>query len=454
MLGRYGGLAGLILATAPIAVAESKLATTDATLAFLIFACQFCLWELGKHPSRMLAALFWLSMSLGILVKGPVAPALVAASFALAWCCGWRTAAWKRLYWRNGLIGLAIITLPWFVAISIASRGEFLRFAVGRQVLHRVSTDMEAHGGFPGYYPVVSTLVFYPWSVFIPVALVGAWVRRKKHPALGFLIGWAIGPLILLECFKTKLIHYYLPAFAACALLLSWMVGALASDEVNIRRRPLGRLALALLVGIGLAGAVALSAGAVFVRGALALPMLVVAVLIALGALVGMLWLQRGSTQRAMHFVAGTWAIILLCCSVWLVPLAEPYRTSRIIGEKLATHSKALGIEPVLLEYQEPGVIYALGHSIATTRDRDGFYAHLDGGRSVLTVALPSEIAVMRKHFGLVVTPVDQVDGFVLTKGKSQTLQIAVVHAGEAPAAEEPLDPNVHRVGLKETHVK
>ena len=182
--------------------------------------------------------------------------------------------------------------------------------------------------------------------------------------------------------------------------------------------------------------------------------MLVVGSLIALGALVGMLWLQRGATGRAIYFVAGAWAIILFFSSVWLVPLMEPYRTSRLIGEKLAAHSRSLGIEPVLLEYQEPGVIYALGHPIATTRDRDGFYAHLEGGRSVLTVALPSEIAVMRKHFGLVVTPVDQVDGFVLTKGKSQTLQIAVVRAGEAPAAEEPLDPHVHRVGLKETLIK
>ena len=247
----------MILATAPIAVAESKLATTDATLAFLIFGCQFCLWELGKRPSRMLAGLFWVCMSLAILVKGPVAPALIAASFVLAWCCGWRTPAWKRLYWRNGLIGLAILTLPWFVAISIASRGEFLRFAVGRQILHRVSTDMEAHGGFPGYYPVVSTLVFYPWSAFIPAALVGAWVRRKSDPKFGFLIGWVIGPLLLLECFQTKLIHYYLPAFAACALLLVVARRARSClDEVNIRRRPLGRLGVALLVGIGLAGAV------------------------------------------------------------------------------------------------------------------------------------------------------------------------------------------------------
>ncbi len=309
------------------------------------------------------------------------------------------------------------------------------------------------HGGFPGYYPAISTLVFYPWSAFIPAALVGAWVRRKRDPALGFLIGWAIGPLLLLECFQTKLIHYYLPAFGACALLLSWLAASLASDEVNIRRRPLGRLALALLVGIGLSGAVALSAGAVLLRGNLAAPMLVVGMFIALGALGGMLWLQRGATERGMYFMAGVWAIILFCCGAWLVPLVEPYRTSRIIGEKLAAHSAVLEIEPVLLEYQEPGVVYALGRPIATTRDRDGFYAHLKGGRSVLTVALPSEIAVMRKHFGLIVTPVDQVDGFVLSKGKSQTLQIAVVREG-APAAEEPLDPNVRRVGLKETLIK
>ena len=229
---------------------------------------------------------------------------------------------------------------------------------------------------------------------------------------------------------------------------------SITAEEVNIRRRPLGRLGLALLVGIGLAGAGALGSGAVLLRG---------------------LWRRRcwrsdcfspsahseecsgcskGKTRRAVGFLAGTWAIVLLCCGGWLIPLLEPYRTSRIIGEKLAAHAARLAIEPVLLEYQEPGVIYALGYPVATTRDRDGFYSHLTGGRSVVTVALPSEIAVMRKHFGLEVTPVDQVDGFVLTKGKSQTLQIAVVREGRSPPADVPSDPHVHRVGLKETFVK
>ena len=76
-------------------------------------------------------------------------------------------------------------------------------------------------------------------------------------------------------------------------------------------------------------------------------------------------------------------------------------------------------------------MVYALGRPIATTRDRDSFFSHLSGGRSILTVALPSESQVMRNHFKLSVTVVDQVEGLVLTKGKLQTFQVVVVKEGD-----------------------
>jgi hypothetical protein len=279
-------------------------------------------------------------------------------------------------------------------------------------------------------------------------------MRRKSDPLFGFLMGWAIGPLLLLECFRTKLIHYYLPAFPAWAILLAWLLRSIATEGVNVRRWPLGRLGLALLAGIGLAGTVLLLTGGAMVRGSLAPPMILVAVLIAAGTLAAVSLFQQAATERAAYCLATTWAVVMLVCGGWLIPLAEPFRTSRIIGERLALRSSELGIDPVLLEYQEPGVIYAVGRPLPTTRDRDGFFAHLSGGRSVLTVALPSEIEVMRKHFGLVVTAVDQVDGFVLTKGKKQTLEVAIVHEGVPPADEAPLPPNMRRIGLKETLVK
>ena len=38
------------------------------------------------------------------------------------------------------------------MAVGIISHGEFFRFAVGNQVINRVASGMEEHGGFPGYY--------------------------------------------------------------------------------------------------------------------------------------------------------------------------------------------------------------------------------------------------------------------------------------------------------------
>jgi hypothetical protein len=220
------------------------------------------------------------------------------------------------------------------------------------------------------------------------------------------------------------------------------------AEAVNIRRRPLGRLAMAILVGIGLVGIVLLVAATTVVPGGLRLPMLVVAVVLAAGTLAGLSAFQQSATERAVYALAATWAIVMATTTGWLIPKGEPYRTSRVLGEKLATLSGRLNVEPVLLEYQEPGVVYAVGHPVATTRDRAAFFAHLEGGRSVLTVALPSEIDVMRSHFGLAVTPVDQVNGFVLTKGKQQTLQLAVVQEGDGPPGPPVLAPNTRRVGL------
>ena len=152
---------------------------------------------------------------------------------------------------RWGLVSLLVLSCPWFVAVTIASHGEFLRFAIGKQVVHRLASDMEAHGGFPGYYPVVSTLVFYPWSALAAGRDRWRLGSPPAGPALGYLLGWTIGPLILLECFRTKLIHYYLPAFPPCALLVAWLILALAAEGINIRRWPLGRLSLGMLAGSG-----------------------------------------------------------------------------------------------------------------------------------------------------------------------------------------------------------
>lgn len=433
LLGPRGGwLAGLIYATAPMVVVESKLATTDATLALWILGAQASLWVLSRRDSRLATAGFWAVINLAILTKGPVGPALVAAASGVAWWCGWPVPPRARLCWRWGLTSLLVVAAPWFAAVSIASDGEFLRFAVGNQLLGHLAADRETHGGFPGYYPTIATLVFFPWSALVPAAIAGAWAHRRANPALAYLLGWTIGPMILLECFRTKLIHYYLPAFPAWALLAGWLILSLADEGVNIRRRPLGRLAMAMLVGISLAIAAALVAGAAFLPGRVGLLLAVVAVIVAGSALVGMTCFQRGEGRRAAHAMATCWAAILVIATGTVVPMCESFRTSRIVGERLRALAASTGLEPVMLEYQEPGVVYALGYPIAETREPTGFFSHLTGGRSVLTALRENEIQVMREHFGLDVTPMERVEGFWLTKGKYQTLFVSIVKQSES----------------------
>jgi hypothetical protein len=229
---------------------------------------------------------------------------------------------------------------------------------------------------------------------------------------------------------------------------------SLSAEGINIRRRPLGRLSMALLIGMGLAMAAILIAGAAFLGGRLVAPLLTIAAVVAGATLVGAARFRAASAERAVFAMTGGWAVILLLAAGCVVPLCEPGRTSRVVGERLAELSRRQGIEPVLLEYQEPGVIYAMGHPVTLTRDRDGFFAHVAGSRSVATVLLDFEIPVMRSHFGLDVTLVDQIESLELTKGKRRILYLAVVKEGPSRGDERPANVTARRDADEQTLVK
>jgi len=425
---RAGLLAGLIAAVTPIMFGESKLATTDATLTFWLVGCQLCLWELARKPSRAVAAMFWVLLSLASLTKGPIGPVFLTAAGGLAWWWGWPAPlAWKRLHPRWGLIALTLLTAPWYVAIVLLSRGGFLRFAVGSQMLQRITTGVEEHGGFPGYYLVCSALAFYPWSALVPAAVLAAWRRRRNDHRLGFLLGWLIGPWILLECLQTRLIHYYLPAFPAGALLVAWFVETVAAEGMSLRRWPLGRLGLGLLGGIGIAGTVGLMAAAACAPGHLQLPLGFLSLILGTGTLLGMLWFHHGATRRAAQGLVITWGLFLLIVGGWVVPAAERYRTSRRVGERLSAQVSRTGIEPVLLNYQEPGVIYTMGGPVATVRDPQGFFALLEQKKALISVITPLEADEYRSRFGLDVVTLEEIEGYSLTKGLNHNLQLAII---------------------------
>ncbi len=423
MLGEQAGLiAALMLASSPIMVIESKLATTDATLAFFLVGAQACLWELSQLLGRGRVALGVLgAQALAMLTKGPVGPALIACAGVASWLFHGPTVVSRRLEWKWGALLFILIAGPWYVAIGIATGGDFYRFAVGSQIAARITSGLDDHGGFPGYYLVTSALTFHPWSALVPAAILAAWARRKADPTLGFLLGWIIGPLVLLELVRTKLVHYYLPAYPACALATAWLVRELSAEGVNIRRWPLGRLALGMLGGVGLGVAVLAAAGAVALPSAFRWPCLITAVVAASGTLWGLFRFQHAETERAVLGLALAWSLVMLTLGGWMLPAAEPYRLTRIVGERLGVLSRSVNAEPVLLKFQEPTIIHAMGRHAHMIRTWATLNELLDQHGTLSTAMLPEDI----REFGLRSEEYElelreTVEGFNLNKGREQ----------------------------------
>lgn len=432
---RIGRMAALILATAPIFVVNSKLATTDATLAFLFLSCQISLWSLSQRESKTVAAIFWTALALATLTKGPVAPAMIAIAGLVSWACGGPTKCWSRLNWRWGLILFTVIASPWYIAIGIMTRGEFFRVAVGSQVIHRVANGMEQHGGFPGYYPVTTVLSFYPWSTLLPAALVAGFVRRKTNPAIGFLLGWIFGPMILLECVKTKLVHYYLPAYPACALLVGMLIASVADSGRNLRRWPMGRLAVGSLVGVGLTLLVVSLGGVIVLPWTLKWPCLFLAAIVGAGTFFAAECFRSGRAERATFALVGTWAAVMLLVGAWLLPKIEPYRLPQRVAENLAEVAAREKARPVLAMYQEPSVIYALGSPTAVMKNRPWLRELLSRDGAVVTALSKAERAFLEKDRSFVLSVSSTLTGFNLSKGRSETLDMVVIRPASPVAS-------------------
>jgi hypothetical protein len=136
---------------------------------------------------------------------------------------------------------------------------------------------------------------------------------------------------------------------------------------------------------------------------------------------------------------------MMLLIGGWLLPAAEPLRVSRIVGERMAELRAKTGLDPLLMSYQEPGVIYAFGSPIALTREGDELRRRLKEHGAMITAVTPTELTVFEKKFGVTFEKIEDVVGFNPAKGKSTTLHLAVIRnapdasTARASAGEEPL---------------
>jgi len=235
---RVGLLAGVLIASCLLLGVEARLAKTDASLLAFILLMQGCLGliyqERHTHPHGRWPLLlgFWLACGGAILIKGPPAPVIAGLTIASLALVDRSLALVRAIRPLPGLLTLAIMVLPWLIAIQLASEGEFLQKALMGDFLAKIGSGQESHGAPPGYYLLLFPVLFWPGSL-LAVRYAGHLWARRSEDVVRFLWAWILPAWLVFELVPTKLPHYILPFLPPLALLT-----AAGLSQPQARSRP------------------------------------------------------------------------------------------------------------------------------------------------------------------------------------------------------------------------
>ena len=389
IVGRKAALVGAaLLATSLGVVAEAHLAKTDAVLLGFVTIAQLSLGRIyfggrgGVTAPWRFAIAFWAALACGILVKGPVGP-LAAGLTIAALAIFDRDRSWLRsLRVWQGLLLLAVIVLPWLIAISTATQGAFIQDSLGKDFLGKLIGAQESHGAPPLYYLALLPVTFWPGALFLGVGIAWAW-RQRREPAEKFLICWIIPFWLLLELVPTKLPNYLLPIYPAMALLIGRAVIAIIDDEFASRRW-LDRLSLAawLIATLGLAGAM-IFLPLRYGMGALVPGIVAAIIAVAVAVRLGMAAWRQAPPRVGEAVIAG-WLVLTLAFA-FVAPQLGNLWLSRGAAALVAQYGPPKDVPVASAGYAEPSLVFMLGtQTMFVTGERAA--QHLTTARGALAL--------------------------------------------------------------------
>ncbi|NQW49283.1 MAG: glycosyltransferase family 39 protein [Planctomycetes bacterium] len=308
-------------------------------------------------------------------------------------------AVWETLQTvRLGIITVAMLAVaaPWYTAVSLRTDGAWINGFFFIHNVGRFVAPMEQHGGGVFFHPLAMLVGFYPWSCFLPLAvIVTAWRvwRRADPPArrqsLALVLFWMAVWVGGFSASATKLPNYVLPAYPAAALLVA-AAGVLATRQAWIHPRWMAAGTASLALG-GIA-----TATAVLVATEFGLTGAEPAALVGLVPVVGAacIWRWRHEPLRAVAALAVTGLVFTgLAVGPAAARIAQANRLPALINE---AHLHAGGHARLGTFTQiTPNVVYyAHGHVQAWQRnDRADALSFLASGADAVVLVRDDDFA-------------------------------------------------------------
>jgi 4-amino-4-deoxy-L-arabinose transferase-like glycosyltransferase len=277
-----GLLAGLVLSSSIEFCLLAHAATPDAMLLVCTVLTFYAFWRGAADGGRTWFVPTGIAAGLAVLAKGPVGlllPAMIIGLFFL-WSAQWRRLADWRL--AAGGMAFALVALPWYVAVSVATQATFIRDFLGKHNVHRFLQPMQNHSG-PLYYHLAGLLVFFaPWCVFLgatlwyalresraripggtlpPVALrddsIEPGVTLRRVESYRLLVCWFAAYFVFFSIAATKLPNYVLPLYPALAILtarmlVQWIAGRIQPASWVVAMSGGGLVVVGMLTSLGL----------------------------------------------------------------------------------------------------------------------------------------------------------------------------------------------------------
>jgi 4-amino-4-deoxy-L-arabinose transferase-like glycosyltransferase len=374
LFGRGAGLiSATVLATSGLFFWYARQGHPDQFLIAAVTLACLGLWKsftaLGASRRTAWVALAYAAMAVGVMSKGLLGLVLplLGGAFYLGLTGPVRAGPRRLGLWPGLPVTLAGV-LCWY-APAVARHGTgYLRETLLHQQVERYARSWVHRGPWYQYFADF-TIGFLPWSLFVPGAIVLAWLtwrgvdRQRRAPGAAltpdaetpapflFPLCWGVAGFVFFSLSPGKRAAYLLPLYPAAALLVGWLwADAIAEGR---RSRWLG-VPVGLVAGVaGLLGAVAAVPG----LGGLVLPrqaipgrmvdtlvpadpawqIVAAAMLLAGAAAVWVTW-RRAHPGATFAVIVGTSALCLLGVTLVRAPQYEARYPARELSLRIATH--------------------------------------------------------------------------------------------------------------------
>ncbi|WP_244241866.1 ArnT family glycosyltransferase [Leptospira kanakyensis] len=199
---------------------NGKIALVDSLLVFFGMSGFVSLYHWIKFNKKRFVFLFWFSVSLGVLVKGPPILIFLGGTCVLLLSINQiRSQVWKL----NPFLWLPVALLPLFVWGYLSwqkDKGELIRWMLDWYIFRRATDPVFGQSGPPGTYLMLFVVTIFPWTrIYLSFLYENGW----KLIALLKTSGIGISKHLFLWNWKKEDYSFTSKRFLLLGLFFSWI---------------------------------------------------------------------------------------------------------------------------------------------------------------------------------------------------------------------------------------